>query len=371
MRSFVERAMRRRGLTSIITGSLAFLAFAAGCGPRPAAVLPADAPGSAANATAASAASGEPRPNAPSAPLMVAGGPPIAPGPLRCPGGELVTLRGRAYCVDRTPLAFHEAEERCASIGGRLATVGDEAEQRALEGVFKAAFEPQGTMWIGLVEPFREGDWRWVTREVAVFQGWGPGEPNDEGGEDCGEWRTTDGIWNDLNCFEENEFLCQSPGGSPTAAPVKDAATKRARLTCAGNSKRVFVGSVEYCAHLDLLPFGDAQETCRRSGGHLAVIKSAKENEALQKAFGSPLGAVGAVWLGLSDEAEEGAFTWRSGEPMRFSNWNGGEPNDVGPSGEDCGTWLVESGRWNDVPCTERLFSLCEGDVAVAAAAKR
>jgi hypothetical protein len=252
-------------------------------------------------------------------------------------------------------------------MGGRLATIGDEAEQRALEGAFKAAFEPQGTMWIGLVEPFREGDWRWVTRDVAVFQGWGPGEPNDVGGEDCGEWQTTDGAWNDLNCFEENEFLCQSPGGSPAAAPAKDAAGKKARLTCAGESRRVFVGSVEYCAHLDPLPFGEAQEVCRRSGGHLAVIKSAEENDALRKAFGSPLGAVGAVWIGLSDEAEEGSFTWTSGEPMRFTQWNGGEPNDVGPSGEDCGTWLAASGRWNDVPCTERLFSLCEGDVAAAA----
>ena len=35
-----------------------------------------------------------------------------------------------------------------------------------------------------------------------------------------------------------------------------------------------------------------------------------------------------AVWLGLTDEFEEGNWQWVTGEPLDYTNWYEGEPNN-------------------------------------------
>jgi len=56
------------------------------------------------------------------------------------------------------------------------------------------------------------------------------------------------------------------------------------------------------------------------------------------------------VWLGLTDQLNEGQFIWTSsGEDLGYSHWNGGEPNNAGGD-EDCVTWSATT-AWNDVTC--------------------
>lgn len=81
--------------------------------------------------------------------------------------------------------------------------------------------------------------------------------------------------------------------------------------------------------------------------GRLVTITSAAENAFV-------VGRVAScewVWIGLSDAAQEGAFAWVNGEPLGYTNWYAGEPNDS--DGEDY-TELVAAceerrGFWNDV----------------------
>lgn len=97
--------------------------------------------------------------------------------------------------------------------------------------------------------------------------------------------------------------------------------------------------------------------------GYLATMTSAEEN-----AFVASRLSGGAAWIGASDVGEEGNWKWVTGpetntqfwsgdgggSPVssRYSNWNSGEPNDVG--GEDCGQMYAgdSAGQWNDLPCT-------------------
>lgn len=82
-------------------------------------------------------------------------------------------------------------------------------------------------------------------------------------------------------------------------------------------------------------------------GGHLVAINDAAEQAALTANFGSAQ----RLWIGLSDAANEGVFSWSNGDALTYTNWAPGEPNNW--SGiEDYGSmnWLNGSNAWNDLP---------------------
>ena len=95
--------------------------------------------------------------------------------------------------------------------------------------------------------------------------------------------------------------------------------------------------------------------------GYLATITSSAEN-----AFISPrLSADG--WIGASDNAQEGHWTWVTGpetgtlfwlgesggsvQSGQYANWNSGEPNNSGGD-ENCAEYYSASSKWNDLPCS-------------------
>ena len=96
-------------------------------------------------------------------------------------------------------------------------------------------------------------------------------------------------------------------------------------------------------------------------GGHLVTITSPGEQGFINDTFlfSYPYGLLyTSYWIGLSDAAEEGNFQWVTGEPLSFTNWRPGEPNDFWPTGEDfavmnwhfsTGQFPSEPGDWNDV----------------------
>jgi hypothetical protein len=73
------------------------------------------------------------------------------------------------------------------------------------------------------------------------------------------------------------------------------------------------------------------------------AINGAAENAFVQANF------TGRVWIGLSDEIVEGTFLWDSGEPLTYTNWCAGEPNNANGT-EHYVEMLTGSGCWNDQP---------------------
>ena len=83
-----------------------------------------------------------------------------------------------------------------------------------------------------------------------------------------------------------------------------------------------------------------ARQACTNMGGYLVTINSAAENNFIFNLW--PSG-----WIGLTDEVVEGQWRWVTGEPVTYTNWNSGEPNNAG--NEDYAQF-VSNGRWNDLP---------------------
>ena len=97
----------------------------------------------------------------------------------------------------------------------------------------------------------------------------------------------------------------------------------------------------------------DAENQARVWGGDLVTINDSAENGWLQSSFGS----FGNLWIGLTDEAEEGSFVWVSGQAVTYTNWASGQPDNSGNS--DYGV-LLSSGQWADYAIDNNLRGLLE-----------
>lgn len=94
----------------------------------------------------------------------------------------------------------------------------------------------------------------------------------------------------------------------------------------------------------DGLSWTDAEASAVSLGGHLVTINDAAENNWLVATFGTE------YWIGFNDRAVEGTWVWVSGEPVTFTNWLSGEPNNFGPGEDAAMIWNKPPIGWNDVP---------------------
>ncbi len=97
----------------------------------------------------------------------------------------------------------------------------------------------------------------------------------------------------------------------------------------------------------------DARDACADDEATLVVIDDADENDDV-------LTLRGDVWIGLADREDEGRFRWVTGDPVAFTNWDSGEPNNF--FNEDCVELRSGNGRWNDEDCGAARSYVCECD---------
>jgi hypothetical protein len=92
-----------------------------------------------------------------------------------------------------------------------------------------------------------------------------------------------------------------------------------------GNSAKLDFNGHSYQRFSSAMGWTAAKSFCEAKGAHLATITSQAENIFIAANFGSNV-----LWLGGSDAALEGRWTWITGEAWSYSNWNDGEPNNQG-----------------------------------------
>lgn len=85
--------------------------------------------------------------------------------------------------------------------------------------------------------------------------------------------------------------------------------------------------------------------------GHLVTITSQAEEDFLINTFPEIGGQETWIWLGGSDESSEGVWSWITGEPWSYTNWDvaNNEPNGEGD--ENCLEYTDGTAKWNDENC--------------------
>ena len=88
------------------------------------------------------------------------------------------------------------------------------------------------------------------------------------------------------------------------------------------------------------------------AGWHLATITSAAEQTFVNALLPAVLADRSHFWLGGSDAANEGTWTWVTGEDFTsYTNWWGGEPNNQNGENYLAMDYRTSGGdtRWNDL----------------------
>jgi lectin-like protein len=100
-------------------------------------------------------------------------------------------------------------------------------------------------------------------------------------------------------------------------------------------------------------------------GGHLVTLNDAAEEAWIDATFTPTVNE--AFFIGLNDVEIEGTFVWASGEPVTYTNWQPGEPNNSGGAEN----WVKKefngshTGDWNDVSELRNANGLVEVNVVV------
>ncbi|XP_045178723.2 perlucin-like isoform X2 [Mercenaria mercenaria] len=106
----------------------------------------------------------------------------------------------------------------------------------------------------------------------------------------------------------------------------------------------------------------EAKNYCEKLGGRLADIQTIEEEKFIE---GNVISDDKEIWLGATDEENEGTFLWQDGTKVSdaYDNWGPNQPNGVNFGAvAHCMQFWFEGGKWtwNDAACSKYIPSVCE-----------
>ena len=87
---------------------------------------------------------------------------------------------GKYYKAFNEFLSWHQARDKCQEMGGHLAIVRNDSENRFILSLLSKTV--LGSAWLGATDEEREGRWVWVDGSVLTYNKWNTNQPNNNGG---------------------------------------------------------------------------------------------------------------------------------------------------------------------------------------------
>jgi hypothetical protein len=111
----------------------------------------------------------------------------------------------------------------------------------------------------------------------------------------------------------------------------------------------------------------EAQALAFALGGHLPYVESEEENNFIlrlvsdERYWTSINKEVARIPLGATDKKEEGKWFWNDGQPLTWTNWRAGHPNNVANQDQmeiipPCHPVKDHHGKWEDADDVRRSY---------------
>uniref|UniRef100_A0A668AGU4 C-type lectin domain-containing protein n=1 Tax=Myripristis murdjan TaxID=586833 RepID=A0A668AGU4_9TELE len=154
-------------------------------------------------------------------------------------------------------------------------------------------------------------------------------------------------------------LFCTTEETASALLVVTDACVVETEMKCCVKWEKF--GTSSYYVSTEMKNWEDSRVDCYRRGAHLVIINSEAEQDFTRQ-FKKQ------TWIGLTDRETEGKWKWVDGTQLNTSYWGPGEPNSKGGRNEDCGEirFHDKKNSWNDEPCGNRNFWICEKPVTQA-----
>ncbi|XP_064651452.1 C-type mannose receptor 2-like [Lineus longissimus] len=273
-----------------------------------------------------------------------------------CPLGY--TLRNdicyKLFTISQT---FNNARSTCQADGGDLVSITDQETHDWVVTNFQGAND---FIFIGFTDAVTEGTWVWADgTEDNGFNKWGrfAGRqlPDFDDKFNCAgisSQTETNGDWLDGKCSSEVPFVCSSP---------------RIQWSCKWDLR--LYGDKCYKLVKGRKTWEQAKQNCEAMGaklGKTGTLASIPDQGTQDFVTGLMAGRRWAPWVGASDAAVEGTWTWTDGTTFSYNMWTvmGGVQQPAGGVVKNCaaieGVKRGLFGGWNDFKCTMRTWSVCQ-----------
>jgi len=173
-----------------------------------------------------------------------------APSAIKCFG------EGSCFALVDTKSSHDTASCQCKRLGGSLGCFTSQEEENAVVNWWKSSSDVDSwdaKMWFGLNDQIEEGTWTCGGGSPA-YSHWRDGEPNEMGGEACGEISKYGGYkWEDMKCSKALPFVCSVPKPDDYVAPTpkvveeeqpEEAVTKCVQDTTGNDKKYKLAGEI-------------------------------------------------------------------------------------------------------------------------------
>uniref|UniRef100_A0A3P9Q8A1 Lymphocyte antigen 75 n=1 Tax=Poecilia reticulata TaxID=8081 RepID=A0A3P9Q8A1_POERE len=273
---------------------------------------------------------------------------PAKPQPERYPcGGHSVSFRNKCYTLlNKTSIAFKEANEECKSLRGTLVTISDQVEQDFINTLLSSVVHME-RVWIGM--KIEQNNFQWVDQTPVNYYNFNPlllgmhksmgiRTLDPEGSVICAFLINNDhsdmlGTWDYSPCTQsQNLGICQY---------YADKTEEKTVIT----EKPLNVKDYSFLLVSKNLTWFEALEYCKSKSMYPASIADA----SVQSVLSVNVNRVGtAMWIGLFSEDSGQHYRWTDHSHTVFSRWSS-EPTSGG-----C-VYLDTDGFWKATECEDRL----------------
>ncbi|XP_064362040.1 LOW QUALITY PROTEIN: macrophage mannose receptor 1-like [Dromaius novaehollandiae] len=247
---------------------------------------------------------------------------------------------------------WFEARDFCREIGGDLAAIKNEEEQRLIENLIINKSPSFWPFWIDLHCLDPNGGLSWSDgspvnyRKTSYFY--------NIGFEYCGTIDEESSMsWINMHCEYSHDWICEIKKGAPLKSePASPAATYEVT-----EDGWIIKGSKQYFCSTESASMEKARKFCKKNYGDLVTIGNNNERKFLWK-YILKSGKLESYLIGLIQDADQ-QFSWADGSPVHYVAWAPDEPNFAAAQ-ENCVVLNKKDGLWNDIHCGFSTGFICK-----------